>query len=149
MSRWPLRLLRLEWRPDSIECDWICRPHDEWDRDLSERSRRANVSLQALEDAVEVRHLLFTTFPHVVSAVFRVYRELPDEQCDLIIAGRVERTEPDSPKVHSMVMRAKLCGLQFCLDEGKLQAFSWEDSDRVPQTKEAEIPRPMKNAYGH
>jgi hypothetical protein len=145
MSRGPLQLLRLEWRPDCVECDWLCRPLDDWDADLSEQSRVVNTSLQALEDAIEVRDLLFCAFPDIPSAVFRVYRELAEEPRHLIIAGRVTKPEPVFRNVHSLVMRAKLSGLHFSLEKGNLQELTWEEQDAGPQTREIEIhPYPVR-----
>jgi hypothetical protein len=33
LSRAPLRLLRLEWRGDHVDCDWIARRYDGFDED--------------------------------------------------------------------------------------------------------------------
>src|SRR5207244_9608083 len=79
LSRAPLRLLRLEWRGSHVDCDWIARVHDQWDRDLSLRLSERNVTLQALEDAIIVRDLLFHSLNGISSATFRVYRQVGDE----------------------------------------------------------------------
>src|SRR5438552_7701495 len=120
LSRAPLRLLRLEWRGDHVDCDWIARLHDEWDRGLPRRLSEGNVTLQALEDAIVVRELLFYALHDISSATFRVYRQVGDEQPDLIITGTVTRPEPVRWNVRSLAMQAKLCGFHFCLDDGKL-----------------------------
>src|SRR5215813_15432902 len=78
LSRAPLRLLRLEWRGDHVDCDWIARRYDEFDKDLPGRVAAGNESFQALEDAIVVRELLFTTLRDIYSARFRVYREGED-----------------------------------------------------------------------
>jgi hypothetical protein len=123
LSRAPLRLLRLEWQGDHVDCDWIARPNDIFDHDLPEHLAARNASQQALEDALVVRKLLFSVFREITSADFRVYRETPDEPRELIIAGTVTRSEKLIYRVHSVVMQAKLCGFQFDLDCGKLVPF--------------------------
>lgn len=127
LSRAPLRLLRLEWRGDQVDCDWIARRHDDFDKDLPRRVAEANESLQALEDAIIVRELLFTTFGDVSSARFRVYRESGDRGRELIIAGTVTRSDRFLYRVHSLAMRATLCGFEFFLNEGRLMPFQVED----------------------
>ena len=79
LSRAPLRLLRLEWNSGHIECDWVARAQDEWDKDLPRPLSDTNVSLQALEDAIDVRELLFYTIPDISSATLRVYRQSGEE----------------------------------------------------------------------
>ena len=74
LSRAPLRLLRLEWRGDVAECDWLARPADEWDRDLPRQVSDGNVSEQALRDAIAMRELLFDALPGVDTASLRVFR---------------------------------------------------------------------------
>jgi hypothetical protein len=46
--------------------------------------------------------------------------DFPDAPPELIITGTVRRSEPVRSNVNSLAMRAKLCGFQFCLDDGKL-----------------------------
>jgi hypothetical protein len=123
LSRAPLRLLRVEWRGDHVNCDWIARAHDEWDEDLPRNLAEGNASLQALEDAIVVRELLFYALHDISSATFRVYRQAANETRELIITGTVSREEPVRLNVNSLPMRAKLCGFQFSLDDGKLMAF--------------------------
>jgi hypothetical protein len=122
LSRAPLQLLRLEWRGDHVNCDWLARPQDEWDRELPQRVGDGNASLQALEDALQMRELLFYVLKDISSATFRVYRQLVSEPHELIIVGTVVRSEPVRWYVDSVTMRAKLCGLQFSLDNGRLVA---------------------------
>jgi hypothetical protein len=128
LSRAPLRLLRLEWRDDHVECDWIARPHDKFDDDVPERLADHNASLQALEDAVVVRELLFYTLPDISSATFRVYRHASAGTRELIITGTVTRSERFMYRVHSLAMHAKLCGFQFYLNDGELMAFQADES---------------------
>lgn len=127
LSRAPLRLLRLEWRGDHVDCDWIARRYDEFDEDLPGRVAAGNESFQALEDAIVVREMLFSTLRDVSSARFRVYRASDDASRELIIAGTVTRSERFLYRVHSLAMRAKLCGFEFFLDEGRLMPFQVED----------------------
>jgi len=126
LSRAPLRLLRLEWRGDHVDCDWIARPQDEWDKGLPRCMGEGNAALQALEDAIVVRELLFYALHDISSATFRVYREVEDEPQELIITGTVTRPEALRWNIHSLVMRAKVYGFRFCLDDGKLVALQAE-----------------------
>jgi hypothetical protein len=126
LSRAPLRLLRLEWSGGRIECDWVAREHDEWDADLRRPLSEANASLQALEDAMLVRELLFYTFPDLSSGTLRVYRQFGEESAELIIAGTVSKPEPSRWTVRSLAMQAKLCGFHFSLDNGKLNPIQVE-----------------------
>ena len=123
LSRAPLRLLRLEWRGDHVDCDWLARPRDEWDERLSPHVGQSNESLQALEDAIVVRDLLFSSLREISSARLRVYREEPDGAHELIIIGTVARSERFLYRVDSLAMRAKLCGFQFNLNDTKLVSF--------------------------
>jgi hypothetical protein len=126
LSRAPLQLLRLEWGPNHVDCDWVARLKDEWDKDLSQRLTDANASLQTLEDAIAVRELLFYVLPGISSATLRVYRPTADEPGELIISGTVTKPEPICWNVRSLVMQAKLCGFHFCLDNGKLNPIQVE-----------------------
>jgi hypothetical protein len=110
-----LRLLRLELRGDAAECDWVARPPDQWDADLAEEVRERNFSLQALEDAMTVRELLFFTVPELSSAVLRVFRPGAQGRSELLITGTVSREEQLPPNVSSLTMRAKLSGFRFRL----------------------------------
>jgi hypothetical protein len=92
LSRAPLRLLRLEWRGDHVDGDWIARLHDEWDEALPRRLSDGNATLQALEDAIVVRELLFYALHDISSATFRVYRQVADEPPELIITGTGHET---------------------------------------------------------
>jgi hypothetical protein len=126
LSRAPLQLLRLEWRDKHVDCDWIARSEDEWDQSLPPCLADRDVSLQALEDAIEMRDLLFYVLQDISSATLRVYRQLADSPLELIIAGTVARPERVRCPVGSLAMQAKLSGLQFSLDGGRLVAFQPE-----------------------
>ena len=127
LSRAPLRLLRLELQGNSAECDLMCRPADEWDRDIPGRVSDLNVSTQALQDAIAVRDLLFFALPGVDTASLRVFRESPSEEHQLIITGIVAREQQTSRYVASVAMRAKLLGLQFWLEDGVLEVLRSEE----------------------
>jgi hypothetical protein len=127
LSRAPLQLLRLEWRGDYVECEWVARVNDEWDKSLTQRLSDGNASSQALEDALVVRELLFSALHDISSATFRVYRQVADNAPELIITGTVTRPEPVRWNVRSLAMQAKLCGFRFRLDQGKLIALQVEE----------------------
>ena len=128
LSRAPLRILRLEWRGDHASCDWVARAQDAWDDDLPQHMGKSNASVQALEDAIQIRDLLFSTLRDISSATLRVYREGTDGSLELIITGTVTRSERFLYRVHSLAMRAKLYGFQFLLNEGDLMAFQTDDA---------------------
>jgi hypothetical protein len=129
LSRAPLQLLRLEWRGDVVECDWMARAADPWDVDLPTIVAERNTSVQALEDAVSVRNLLFSTLPDLSSGVFRVYRESEGAPSILIIAGKVSRKERVPTGVRSLAMRAKLAGFRFWLTDGVLKPLQMEERE--------------------
>jgi hypothetical protein len=126
LSRAPLRLLRLQLQAETGECDWMARPPDPWDADLPARVGKRNASLQALQDAIAVRDLLFCTLPDLSSALVRVYRESAGELAELIITGTVSREERVPLSVSSLAMHAKLSGFRFRMDDGTLEAMQVE-----------------------
>ncbi|MGH9681812.1 MAG: hypothetical protein ACRD4Y_17835 [Candidatus Acidiferrales bacterium] len=127
LSRAPLRLLRFELCNDAIECDWMARPADEWDFDLARKVREARESQQALEDAIAVRNLLFDAFPKIDGAVLRGFRQPAREPPEMIVLGTVSREVPELDRVASLVMRAKLYGFCFSLDDGILRRLHLGD----------------------
>lgn len=127
LSRAPIKILRFEWRGDEAECEWMARPADPWDADLPPSVAERNASLQALEDSLAVRNLLFAAMPAVSSAVIRVYRQGEGERAELIITGTVTREDQAAANVCSLAMRAKLCGLRFWLADGVLGTFQAEE----------------------
>jgi hypothetical protein len=127
LSRAPLRLLRLEWRGDVAECDWMARPADEWDQDLPRQVSDGNVSEQTLRDAIALRELLFDALPGVDTASLRVFRPSAGGASDLITTGTVTRGEDVPRKVSSTAMRAKMLGFQFWFQGGILEALPSEE----------------------
>lgn len=123
-SREALKLLRVEWRTECVECDWLMRPADPWDADLPPRVARQNETLQALRDALALRKMIFNSFPASMKAELRMYRRDENNQLELMMTGSVARTNEVLERVASVVMRAKLCGFQFNLASGVLQGPS-------------------------
>jgi len=127
ISRAPLRLLRLQLYGETAELSWMARPLDVWDAVLPRRERDRAASLQALQDAVALREMLFAVLPDVQSAEFRVFRQSAREPPHLIIVGRVTREAPAVLRITSPAMRAKLYGFHFRLDGGVLEPLETED----------------------
>jgi hypothetical protein len=117
ISRAPLRLLRVELRDDTAECDWMSRPPDVWDGSLRRAVRDRNESLQALLDAIAIRNLVFDALPNINCAVLRAFRQPAREPPELMILGTVSREAPAVHRVSSLVMRAKLYGFCFCIED--------------------------------
>lgn len=124
-SREPLKLLRLEWVPECVECDWLMRAGDPWDADIPTRLAREQQTLQALRDALDLRRMIFDSFPSVMRAELRMYRDGGGEDgLELMMTGSVSRTNEVLERVASVVMRARLCGFHFTLASGVLQGPS-------------------------
>jgi hypothetical protein len=126
LSRAPLKLLRFELRGDAAECEWITRPPDAWDADHPQEVGERNHTMQALRDALAIRQLLFTTLPEICSAELFAYREQQQSR-ELVISGTVSRKDEIPPRIDSIVMRARLYGLRFWLNEGILAAPQQEE----------------------
>jgi len=128
LSRAPLQILRLEWRGNAVECDWMVRPADVWDAELRRPDRERNVSQQALQDAMALRDLIFAELTGVECASLRAFRpSAPREPLELIIAGTVLREEIVRTGIRSLAMKVKLCGLKFSLDNGVLRALQEQE----------------------
>jgi hypothetical protein len=123
-SRAPLKLLRLELRENFAECEWLARANDSWDVDLPREMREENETIQALRDALAVREFLFSSLPEIRCATVKVYRATEWRSRQLIITGSVTRDDEPPPRVASLVMRAKLCGLRFNLLDGAFESLS-------------------------
>jgi hypothetical protein len=126
LSRAPLQLLRLELRGELAECEWMARPPDPWDADLAAEIAQRNQTLQALRDAMAMRELIFDLMTGIQSARLRVYRPSASV-AELIITGRVTRQDQPPLRMSSIVMRAKLCGLHFSLEDGVLEALPMKE----------------------
>jgi hypothetical protein len=129
LTRAPIRLVRLEWRGETAECDWIVRPPDRWDGDLPRSVQEEHVSLQALADAISMRELLFAEMPEVVTAFLRAFRETADGTREPVIVGTVTRGQEVSPEIVSVAMRAKLLGLQFWFEGETLESLQSEECE--------------------
>ena len=125
-SRAPLRLLRLEVREDVAEYEWLARPNDPWDADLPVELQSQNELFQALRDALNVREVLFESLPEVRCATVKVYRKKAQVASELIISGIVSREDEPPPRLSSLVMKAKLCGLRFNLSDGTFESLGLE-----------------------
>ncbi len=123
-SREPLELLRLEWKGNALECDWLMRPADRWDVDLPARVIEENQTLQALRDALRLRNIVFESFPRVDNAELRMFRVGADDLPELVMSGSVVRTNEVFERVASIAMRARMCGFRFTQSDGSLQRMT-------------------------
>ncbi len=123
LSRAPLELLRFEFCSQSAECEWIARAPDPWDLDLVAEVGERNAALQALLDAIALREILFSAIPEIREAKFRVYRKRSSDTHELIITGLVSREDEAPPRISSLVMRAKLYGFHFSIQDGMLESL--------------------------
>jgi hypothetical protein len=122
-SRESLLLLRLEWKGDSVACDWLMRPNDCWDKYVPAHVARENQTLQALRDALDLREAIFKCFPAVMKAELRMFRADADHHLELLMTGSISRSNEVLHRVPSVTMRAKLCGFQFTLADGALKSL--------------------------
>jgi hypothetical protein len=122
-SREPLHLLRIEWKKDSVECDWLMRAPDPWDVDLPEHVARQNQTHQALKDALSLRDAIFDSFPGTTNADLRMYRRDAEQKLELVMTGSVSRSNEVLQRVASVVMRARLCGFNFTLGSSGLESL--------------------------
>jgi len=132
-SRAPIQIMRLQLRGDFAECDWMTRPPDVWDSEVPLSARNESTSRQALADAMALRHLLLGELPHIRSAALRAFRPSEFGTPDVIIAGTILREDPYLLKIPSPVMRAKLCGFRFDLENGFLKPLKRDDCSLTGQ----------------
>jgi hypothetical protein len=123
LSREPLQLLRVEWKGDLVECDWLMRPVDPWDKFLPTRLATENQTLQALRDALKLRELIFRSFPAAGFAHLRMFRANEIHQLELVMTGSVTRWDQELHRVPSVMMRAKMCGFRFTVADGMLRGM--------------------------
>ncbi len=123
-SREPLRLLRVEWKGVALECDWLMRAADSWDRFIPERTAAEQQSQQALRDALRLRDLVFKSFPGVVRAHLRMFRLNAENRYELVMAGVLNRFDEVMRRIPSIAMRARLCGFEFTLTKGVLECIN-------------------------
>jgi hypothetical protein len=122
-SREPLSLLRIEWKGNTVACDWLMRPSDPWDRYVPDQVARENQTMQALRDALDLREAIFKSFPSVMYADLRMFQENADHRLELLMTGTICRTNEVLHRIPSVTMRAKLCGFQFTLADGMLKSL--------------------------
>ena len=123
LSRAPLRFVRLEMLDTIAECDWLARPQDPWDADLSRSVQQRHASLQALRDAIDVRALFFDLMPQMETVYLRAYRKSSEHRQELIIDGCAQRNDHAARNVHSLAMRARILGFRFNLEENALRSI--------------------------
>ncbi|MGB6830604.1 MAG: hypothetical protein WBE41_21335 [Terracidiphilus sp.] len=123
LSREPLQLLRVQWKGDLMECDWLMRPADPWDKYLPPELVTENQTLQALRDALKLRAIIFRSFPAVSLAQLRMFRADKSYQLELVMTGSVNRWDEEFHRVPSLMMRAKMCGFRFTVAEGVMHGL--------------------------
>jgi len=144
-SRSPLELIRLQLHQGTISCDWIARDSDPWDATLPPSVGQRHASLQALKDAIDTRSLLFESVREAECAQVRVYRRRGGSSLEAIISGGLRRDGGAFRHIHSIVMRAKLLGFRFSLEDDILSPFPPEsDCDSPISPSEACVPEPIK-----
>lgn len=119
-SRESLLLLRFEWKGDSVECDWLMRAADQWDKDLPVHLARENQTLQSLRDAMSLREVIFKSFPAVMNAELRMFRADSAHRLEMVMTGSVSRSNETFERVASVAMRARLFGFRFTVEQGEL-----------------------------
>ena len=122
-SREPLKLLRLEWKELTVECDWLMRPADAWDKFLGTKIADKHVSIQALRDALLLRESVFKAFPRTEHAELRMFRQNPDGSLEVMLTGSVSRSDQVLQRVPSVAMRARMAGFRFSMAQGVLESM--------------------------
>jgi len=124
LSREELKLLRLQWKVELVECDWLMRAPDAWDADLPPHVVHENQTVQSLKDALTLRNLVFKWFPEACRAELRMFSTDADGQLELVLTGSVDRDNEICQRIPSVAMRAKLCGFDFTLIQGVFQRLA-------------------------
>ena len=122
-SREPLHLLRVEWKGDLVECDWLMRPVDPWDKYIPPQLATENQTLQALRDALKLRKIILRSFPAVSLAHLRMFRADENHRLELVMTGSVSRWDEEFHRVPSVMMRARMCGFRFTVAEGAMRGL--------------------------
>ena len=133
LSRAPLKMLRLEIKPEIVECDFLSRAGDPWDVDLPKRLAEKHLTLQVFRDAIDLRSVLFFSLPNVETARLRIYREAEPGVRELIMVGDVHRNDHSARWVHSLAMRARVLGFRFQLVEDTLKSMKDDNCPIYPQ----------------
>lgn len=120
LSRESLQVLRVEWKGDSVECDWLMRPADPFDRFVPLRLATENQTLQALRDALKLREIVLRSFPSAGYAHLRMFRADENHRLELVMTGSVSRSDAELHRIPSVMMRARMCGFRFSVAEGTL-----------------------------
>lgn len=123
-SREDLKLLRIQWTSGKVECDWLMRRPDAWDRDIPAHAAKENQTLQALRDALDLRNAIFRSFPDANTAELRMFDCGQTGEFELVMSGSLTRENEIYHRIPSVAMRARLCGFQFTLAEGVLERRS-------------------------
>jgi len=123
LSREPMQLLRVEWKGDLVECDWLMRPVDPWDKFLPPELAAENQTLQALRDALKLRAIILRSFPAVTLAQLRMFRADKNHQLELVMTGNVSRWDEEFHRVPSVMMRARMCGFRFTVAQGAMHGL--------------------------
>jgi hypothetical protein len=124
LSRESLQVLRVEWKGNSVECDWLMRPVDPFDKFVPHRLATENQTLQALRDALRLREIVLRSFPSAGVAQLRMFRADDNDHLELVVTGNVNRSDAELPRVPSLMMRAKMCGFRFSVAEGTLRELA-------------------------
>jgi len=84
-----------------------------------------------LKDALDLREIVFQSFPAVTRANLRVFRGISEDKRQLKMAGTLDRSDDITTQARSLAMRAKLCGFHFNLTRGALETLI-EECDAAP-----------------
>ena len=123
-SRASLHLLRMEIIPEKIEFDCITKSSDPWETDPAEQNAKRRITLQVLHDAIDLRAILFRSVPDVDAARIRIYRNSGQYGRELIMVGHTHRNDQSALGFHSPIVRAKVLGYQFRLDNDYLKEIT-------------------------
>ncbi|HEY4380128.1 MAG TPA: hypothetical protein VGN01_07260 [Acidobacteriaceae bacterium] len=119
-SRGHLELKRIEVRKTEAWCDWVARPVDEWDAYIPAHASASNFTAQTLEDAINIRAVLFGALVGLETAELRAFRALPNDRHELILRGTAFRDDKLPARNTALAMRAKLLGFHFTVADGSL-----------------------------